>query len=72
MEIPWQSLSEAALTGIIEEFVSREGTEYGAAEVPLRQKVHAVLRQLRAGEALVTFDEATGSCSIQPRTASPR
>ena len=62
--IPWQSLSDSALRGIIEEFVTREGTEYGASEVSLDAKIQQVRRQLERGEARVTFNQATQSCSI--------
>jgi uncharacterized protein YheU (UPF0270 family) len=47
--IPWKSLTEAALTGVIEEFVTREGTEYGMREVPVATKVATVRRQLESG-----------------------
>ncbi|MGB0691891.1 MAG: YheU family protein, partial [Pseudomonadales bacterium] len=55
--IPWDSLSETALRGIVEEFVTREGTEYGARPVSLDEKRRAVLRQLEAGEVLITFND---------------
>lgn len=68
LNIPWQELSENALDGIIEEFVTREGTEYGAAEVSLADKCRQVRRQLERGEALITYDDVTQSCSIVPVT----
>ena len=46
MIIPWDKLSAPALEGIIEEFVLREGTEYGASEFSLDQKKSNVKRQL--------------------------
>ena len=64
MEIPYTSLSEEALIGVIEEFVTREGTEYGAAEVSLEEKVAAVMAQLARKEARIVFDEEAGSVSI--------
>lgn len=64
LTIPWQSLSEDALTGVIEEFVSREGTEYGAAEVSISDKYQQVRNQLEKGEAIITFDDESLSCSI--------
>lgn len=66
LNIPWQELSEDALYGVIEEFVTREGTEYGSSEVSLADKCRQVQRQLERGEALITFDEATQTCSIVP------
>ena len=64
--IPWKSLSEDALEGVIEEFVSREGTEYGLEEVPLADKIASVRRQLETGAAMILFDESTGTCNIAP------
>lgn len=66
LSIPWQSLSEAALRGVLEEFVTREGTEYGASDISLDRKCESVKRQLERGEAFVTFNEEDQSCSIVP------
>jgi len=62
--IPWQSLSEGALNGVIEEFVTREGTEYGWADISLEAKCGQVREQLEAGEAIITFNEEDQTCSI--------
>ena len=66
LKIPWDELSENALMGIIEEFVTREGTEYGGSEISLEMKCQQVKRQLRDDEAFITFDEALQTCSISP------
>ena len=66
IEIPWDSLSETALRGIVEEFVTREGTEYGARPVSLDEKRRAVMRQLEAGEVLITFNDEDQTCSLIP------
>ncbi len=65
-DIPWDSLSAEALAGIIEEFVTREGTEYGASEVSLEVKSSQVLKQLKAGKSRITFDDVRHSCSLVP------
>jgi len=59
-------LSPDALRGVIEAFVTREGTDYGAHEVSLATKVVQVRQQLDAGTAVLVYDEATESCTIQP------
>ncbi len=64
MIIPYQELSPDVLTAIIEDFVSREGTDYGAVESSFSSKVSQVMAQLRSGEAAITFDGETESCSI--------
>ena len=66
MIIPWNKLSAPALDGIIEEFVLREGTEYGAIEFSLDQKKSDIKRQLETEEAQITFDINTKTCSIVP------
>lgn len=63
-KIPWRSLSPAALKGVIEEFVSREGTEYGQSEVSLEKKVQQVMWQLEKGDVMITFDDQEQTCSI--------
>lgn len=64
LEIPWRELTESALRGVIEEFVTREGTEYGEREVPLATKVVQVQRQLERGEIVLFFDPDTASCHL--------
>ena len=67
MEVPYERLSESALRGLVEDFVTRDGTDYGETEVPLERKVAAVLRQLELGEACVVFDPASETASIVRR-----
>jgi uncharacterized protein YheU (UPF0270 family) len=62
--IPYTELSAEALRGVIESFVLREGTEYGAQEISLEQKVAQVMRQLQRKEAQITFDPDTDSVDI--------
>ena len=69
MEIPYKLLSEAALRGIVEEFVLREGTEYGRRDYSLEEKRGAVVEQLRKGQAKIMFDSEAGSCDIVPVSA---
>ena len=64
IQILWQSLSPAAVNGVIEEFVSREGTEYGAQEVSLETKCRQVMRQLKKGDVIITFNDEDQSCSL--------
>ncbi len=70
--IPWQELSPEALSGLVEEFVSREGTEYGEGEVSLADKVREVIAQLEAGTVVAVFDIERGSTSVVPVNDLPR
>lgn len=67
MEIPWQRLSDEVLDAVIEEFVSREGTEYGAQDYTLAEKVAQVRLQLQRGEAVIDFDPDTETCHLIAR-----
>ena len=66
MIIPHQMLSPEALQGVIEAFVTREGTDYGIQDVSLATKIVQVRQQLDAGTAVLVYDEDTESCTIQP------
>lgn len=65
--IPHRELSAEALRSVLESFVLREGTDYGAREVSLDQKVAQVLRQLERGEAQIVFDPELESIDIVVR-----
>jgi uncharacterized protein len=62
--IPFGKLSEEALHGVIEEFVTRDGTDYGLVEPEPEQKIERVLRQLKKGDAFIVYDEATMTTNI--------
>lgn len=64
MIIPYQQISPDALQGLIEEFITREGTDYGETEISLEQKVSQVERQLARGDIVIVFDVASESVSI--------
>lgn len=67
MIIPYQSLSSDVLQNIIEEYISREGTDYGEYELSLEQKVQRLLPQVKSGEVLIVFDEITESVQLLPK-----
>ncbi|MGH0036570.1 MAG: YheU family protein [Myxococcota bacterium] len=56
LEIDPSSLSPEALRGVVEEFVTRDGTDYGAVEKSLDEKVRDVLVQIERGEVKIVFD----------------
>ena len=64
MEIPYNQLLEQTLLAIIEEFISREGTDYGHREYTLDEKVEKVKSQLLNGEIKLLFDSETSSCNL--------
>lgn len=54
--VPKEKLSEQVLTALIDEFVLREGTDYGRSEYTLEQKREHISRQLQAHKILILFD----------------
>ena len=64
--VDYRDLSPQALRGLIEEFVSREGTDYGLEERSFEAKVRDVERQLESGEARIVFDLLQESANIVP------
>ena len=71
--IPFDRLSPEALTGVLESYVGREGTDYGPGPIPtLSQKVAQVRRQLEEGTAVLVFDPELQSCNIVPHHMLPR
>jgi uncharacterized protein YheU (UPF0270 family) len=64
IEIPFQQLSAETLQAVLEEFINREGTDYGEIEYRLEEKVTQLHRLLVAGHAAIVFDPLTESCTL--------
>jgi uncharacterized protein YheU (UPF0270 family) len=64
VELDPSQLSPDALHGLVEEYVTREGTDYGHSDWVLEDKVAQVFRQIEAGEAKIVFDLDQQSASI--------
>ncbi|MFP6895774.1 MAG: YheU family protein [Roseibacillus sp.] len=60
IRIPFEQLPPPALAAVIEEFVTRDGTEMTDA----RRKIDQVTELLRRGEVEVWFDQVTKTCNI--------
>jgi uncharacterized protein YheU (UPF0270 family) len=70
MIIPYTALSPDTLKGIIEEFVSREGTEYGVTDVSMSTKIEQVRRQLERGDIVLVYDEPSDTCDLVSKGSS--
>ena len=64
IEIPKGTLSEAALEGIIENFILREGTDYGAMEIGMETKRQQIRKQIERNNIIITFDPNTDSVTL--------
>lgn len=62
MHIPHHQLSPVALRAIVEEFVTRDGTDHTAVDT----RIDLVLRQLDSGRVVLHFDVETETCNILP------
>jgi len=60
LRIPHEQLSDDTLNGLIEEFVTRHGTDLSQAQ----QSIDQVRKLLTQGKAVITFDEDSESCNI--------
>ena len=63
-KIQYDQLTPEALHCVIEEFVTRDGTDYGEVEVSLETKIAQVLSQLKSGKAVIVFDQESETCTI--------
>lgn len=65
--VPWQELDAQTLTNLLEEFVTRDGTDYGNQEISTVNKVDQVRAQLRDARAQLVFDGATETVTVMTR-----
>jgi uncharacterized protein YheU (UPF0270 family) len=64
MIIPYSELSEEALQALIEDFVTRDGTDYGLDELSMQEKATHLLALLKTGKLLITYNEDTQTCGL--------
>ena len=71
MLIPASLLETDTLTRLIEDFVTREGTDNGD-ETPLQTRVQRVRRALDKGEAVIVFDPESQQCQLALKRDVPK
>ena len=62
MRIPHTKLLPATLQAVVQEFVTRDGTDSSSVE----RRVENVLRQLEAGRVELHFDDLSQTSNIVP------
>ena len=67
MEIPPARLDAEVLQALLEEFASRDGTDYGERELALEQKVAQLRRQLDERGLLLLFDSESETWDLLER-----
>ena len=63
-KIPVNKLSAETLQGVIEEFISRNGTDYGAIEASWETNFRQVKQKLETGLAVLFFDDETETTNV--------
>ncbi|AYC33604.1 YheU family protein [Pseudomonas cavernae] len=71
MLIPHHLLEAGTLTRLIEDFVTREGTDNGD-DTELETRVQRVRRALEKGEAVIVFDPESEQCQLALKRDVPR
>jgi len=64
MLIPYQQLDEMTLNNLIEQFILREGTDYGEVEFSLQQKTQQVHQQIKNGKIHILYSELEESVTL--------
>lgn len=67
VEVPASALSTRALHGLVEEFITREGTDYGVREHTFDEKRDSVLRLIAEGEVAIFFDPTSETTTLRRR-----
>lgn len=68
IEITPSQLSPDALNGIIENFILREGTDYGVVEVEFEKKKSQIQKQIDRGDVKIVFDQTSETVSLLTAT----
>lgn len=64
IEIPYLEINPETLRNMIEEFVSRDGSDWGDAGGSMEAKIEQVLRQFKVRKIKVVFDLTSQSANI--------
>ncbi|WP_416426270.1 YheU family protein [Pseudomonas sp. App30] len=71
MLIPHDQLSPETLTLLIEDFVTRDGTDNGD-ETPLQTRVERVRHALAKAQAFIVFDPESQQCTLMLKHDIPK
>ena len=67
VEVPAARLQTEVLQALLEEYASRDGTDYGEQETSLDRKVSQLRAQLQCGDARIVYDAGSELWDILPR-----
>lgn len=66
IEVPYQRLDPETLRNVIQEFVTRDGADWGEVGGALEDKVAQVMQQLRNRKVKVVFELKSQTANIVP------
>ncbi len=66
VRVPLSRLDEDILQALLEEFASRDGTDYGAVETPLPDRVKSLHAQLRDNSLWLLYDADSEQWDLVP------
>lgn len=64
MIIPANTLAPDTLRAVIENVITREGTDYGELEFSLEEKVAQILLLIKHKQTVIVFDEESESVAL--------
>jgi len=64
VEVPYADINPETLRKMIEEFVSRDGADWGETGGTMEAKIEQVLQQFKAGKIKVVFDLRSQTANI--------
>ncbi|MBJ7536763.1 YheU family protein [Marinomonas transparens] len=65
--IPYESLAPETLASILDDIVSRDGTDYGEYDLSAQQKRDQALEALKRQEAVLLFDTESETVKMVPK-----
>jgi hypothetical protein len=67
IRVPLERVDAGVLNSMLEDYASRDGTDYGARELDLGEKVANLQAQLRAGSLAIVYDLASEQWDLLPQ-----
>lgn len=64
MLIDYRQLEPDTLHNLLEEIVTRDGTDYGESELSVSEKIANAMQLLQNGSCAIAFDADSETCSL--------
>jgi uncharacterized protein YheU (UPF0270 family) len=67
VRVPLERVDAGVLNSMLEDYASRDGTDYGFRELELGEKVASLQAQLRNGSLAIVYDLASEQWDLLPQ-----